>query len=84
MGGFTILVIALLVFAVVTVAFAVKAVPQGYEYTVERFGRYTTTLGPGLHIITPLLDRLGVKITTLPGIYRTCRPAFPSRINDMR
>lgn len=39
----------------------VKTVPQGFEYTVERFGRYTRTLRPGLHLIVPLIDRIGMR-----------------------
>ena len=36
-----------------------KVVPQGYQWTVERFGRYTNTLKPGLNIIIPVMDRIG-------------------------
>ncbi|MBI1954246.1 MAG: SPFH/Band 7/PHB domain protein [Proteobacteria bacterium] len=43
----------------------VRIVPQGYEYTVERFGRYITTLTPGLHIIIPLMDRVGMKVSMM-------------------
>ena len=43
----------------------VKQVPQGYEWTIERFGRYTKTLQPGLAIIVPFVDSLGVKLRTL-------------------
>ena len=39
----------------------VKTVPQGEEYTVERFGRYTKTLRPDLHLIVPLVDRIGMR-----------------------
>jgi regulator of protease activity HflC (stomatin/prohibitin superfamily) len=39
----------------------VKTVPQGYHWTVERFGKYTRTLSPGLAIITPFIDRVGHK-----------------------
>ena len=56
MGGF---VLALLVFAVLIVFMSVKSVPQGMEYTVERFGKYTNTLTPGLNIIMPIIDRIG-------------------------
>lgn len=40
----------------------VKIVPQGYNYTVENFGRYTRTLGPGLHILIPIVERLGSRM----------------------
>ncbi len=52
----------LLVFVVVLVFLSVKSVPQGMEYTVERFGRYTNTLTPGLNIIMPVIDRIGKKM----------------------
>ena len=41
---------------------AVKQVPQGQEWTVQRFGRYTKTLRPGLSIITPIMDQVGDKL----------------------
>tara|TARA_R100000365_G_C2748144_1_gene79006 strand:+ start:4877 stop:5794 length:918 start_codon:yes stop_codon:yes gene_type:complete len=44
---------------------AFKFVPQGYNYTVERFGRYTRTLGPGMSIITPFFDRVGRKMNMM-------------------
>jgi regulator of protease activity HflC (stomatin/prohibitin superfamily) len=59
MGGF---VLAFLVFAVLIVFMSVKSVPQGMEYTVERFGKYTATLTPGLNIIVPIIDRIGNKM----------------------
>lgn len=60
-GGFTLFVLALLVFALALVILGVKTVPQGQEWTVERFGRYTRTLSPGLHLIIPVIDRVGRK-----------------------
>ncbi len=65
LSGFSIFVIAVLVFAVVIVLMGVKAVPQGMEYTVERFGRYTRTLVPGLNVITPMIDRVGAKMNMM-------------------
>ncbi|MDP1664322.1 MAG: SPFH domain-containing protein [Methylobacter sp.] len=62
MGGF---VLALLVFAVLIVFMSVKSVPQGMEYTVERFGKYTNTLTPGLNIIVPIIDRIGKKMVMM-------------------
>jgi len=57
--------VALLVFVVLAVVIlrgAVIVVPQGYEWTVERFGRYTGTLKPGLHLIVPFFDQIGRRL----------------------
>ncbi|MEM9422954.1 MAG: SPFH domain-containing protein [Pseudomonadota bacterium] len=43
----------------------VKIVPQGYMFTVERFGRYTKTLKPGLHILMPFIDQIGKKMNMM-------------------
>jgi len=53
----------LLVFAVVLVITAVKIIPQGMEYTVERFGKYITTLKPGFHLVIPFIDIIGQRIS---------------------
>ncbi|MEW5756200.1 MAG: SPFH domain-containing protein [Pseudomonadota bacterium] len=65
MSGFSGFVVALLGLAVAIVFMGVKIVPQGMEYTVERFGRYTRTLSPGLHIIVPLIDAIGRKLNMM-------------------
>jgi regulator of protease activity HflC (stomatin/prohibitin superfamily) len=57
--------IAVLVFAVILVFTMVKSVPQGENWTVERFGRYTRTLDPGLRFLVPLMDRVGSKINMM-------------------
>ena len=51
----------LLVLAIVVIFSGVKSIPQGYNWTVERFGKYTRTLEPGLHLIVPFVDRIGRK-----------------------
>lgn len=61
-GAFVILVVIL---AVVMLFMAVKQIPQGYEWTVERFGRYTQTLPPGLSFIIPFIDRVGSRINMM-------------------
>jgi regulator of protease activity HflC (stomatin/prohibitin superfamily) len=65
MGGFGLFVTMLFVFAVLMVFMSVKSVPQGMEYTVERFGKYTNTLTPGLNIIMPVIDRIGRKLNMM-------------------
>jgi regulator of protease activity HflC (stomatin/prohibitin superfamily) len=57
--------VVIFVLAVVYVILAVKQVPQGREWTVERFGKYTRTLPPGLHFIMPVFDRIGAKMNMM-------------------
>ena len=54
-----IVLVLLAVAALVLITSAGKVVPQGFNYTVENFGRYTRTLGPGLHFIMPFYQRVG-------------------------
>ena len=58
-------VIALVVLAIVVIATGVKTVPQGSQYTVERFGRYRKTLSPGLNLIIPFIDTIGSKMNMM-------------------
>ena len=58
----SIFVIVLLLLVVLAIFMGVKQVPQGMEFTVERFGKYTKTLGPGLNLIVPFVDRIGAKV----------------------
>src|SRR6188768_918713 len=63
--GANIFVIVLVVLAVLTLFAGVKMVAQGYHWTVERFGRYTRTLQPGLNLIVPFFDRIGRKVNMM-------------------
>ncbi|MFA5626484.1 MAG: SPFH domain-containing protein [Thiohalomonadaceae bacterium] len=65
MEGFALFVVFLLGLAVVGIFLGVKSVPQGMEFTVERFGRYTRTLTPGLQFIMPVVDRIGQRINMM-------------------
>lgn len=65
MGGF---ILVFVVLAIVLVFMGVKSVTQGYEYTIERFGKYTQTLRPGLHFIIPIADRVGNKINMMESV----------------
>ncbi|WP_265452185.1 SPFH domain-containing protein [Aeromonas salmonicida] len=59
----SLIVLGIFVFLViVTLGAGIKIVPQGYNWTVERFGRYTRTLSPGLNLLIPYVDRVGHKI----------------------
>ncbi|KAA9000144.1 SPFH/Band 7/PHB domain protein [Affinibrenneria salicis] len=55
----------LIVVALILVWSCIKIVPQGYQWTVERFGRYTKTLMPGLNMLIPFMDRIGRKINVM-------------------
>jgi regulator of protease activity HflC (stomatin/prohibitin superfamily) len=68
LSGFGIFALAVLVLVVLTVFMAVKSVPQGREWTVERFGRYTHTLKPGLAFIVPFIDRVGARINMMESV----------------
>ncbi len=63
--GVNVFVIVLVVLAILTLFGAVKMVTQGYHWTVERFGRYTRTLSPGLNLLIPLFDRIGRKVNVM-------------------
>jgi regulator of protease activity HflC (stomatin/prohibitin superfamily) len=63
--GYSIFVIVLVLLAVLTLFAGVKTVSQGYNWTVERFGRYTRTLAPGLNLIVPYFDRIGRKMNMM-------------------
>ncbi|WP_448215648.1 SPFH domain-containing protein [Endozoicomonas sp. 2B-B] len=63
--GFEITAIALVVLIAVLISTGVRMIPQGFHYTVERFGKYTRTLPPGLHVIVPVVDRIGKKINMM-------------------
>jgi regulator of protease activity HflC (stomatin/prohibitin superfamily) len=64
-GGFDVFVVIVVVLAIITVFLAVKTVPQGYNWTVERFGRYTKTLSSGLNLIVPFVDRIGRRMNVM-------------------
>jgi regulator of protease activity HflC (stomatin/prohibitin superfamily) len=64
-GGFSVFAVILVVLAIAIIGSGVKSVPQGREYTVERFGRYTGTLRPGLNLIVPFIDRIGAKLNMM-------------------
>ncbi|MEL7174014.1 MAG: SPFH domain-containing protein, partial [Pseudomonadota bacterium] len=57
--------IAFVAFVVITIIRAVRTVPQGEEWTVERFGRYSRTLEPGLRFMVPLIDQVGRQINMM-------------------
>lgn len=63
--GFDIFVFVLVFLLVVILFFTLKQVPQGFNFTIERFGRYTRTLKPGLNILVPFIDRVGARMNMM-------------------
>ncbi len=55
----------LIVFAIILLFSVVKIVPQGREFTVERFGKYTRTLAPGISLLTPFVERIGRRMNMM-------------------
>ncbi|HKW55681.1 MAG TPA: SPFH domain-containing protein [Stellaceae bacterium] len=68
MSPLLVVLVALVLFALVVLWSGVKVVPQGSEWTVERFGKYVRTLEPGLQLITPFFDQIGRKINVQEGV----------------
>jgi regulator of protease activity HflC (stomatin/prohibitin superfamily) len=68
MSPLLIVFVALVFFALVVLWSGVKVVPQGSEWTVERFGKYVRTLEPGLQLITPFFDQIGRRINVQEGV----------------
>jgi regulator of protease activity HflC (stomatin/prohibitin superfamily) len=83
MDGFSTFVVVILALAIVTVAMGVKSVPQGYEWTIERFGRYRTTIRPGLNLIIPYIDRVGHKLNMMETVFDIQSQEVITRDNAM-
>ena len=57
--------IVLIVVVLLVLISSVVIVRQGYEYTVESFGRFTRTMEPGIHLMIPIVERIGAKVNRM-------------------
>ncbi len=81
--GNGIFVLAFLAVVVFFLLRSIRMVPQGYHYTVERFGRYITTLTPGLGLIMPFIDRIGHKLNMMERVLPVPSQEVITRDNAM-
>ena len=65
MTGFGIFAIVVALLVIVTLAAGVRTIPQGYVYTVERFGRYSRSLGAGLGLLVPYIEQVGRRVNIM-------------------
>ncbi len=79
-GIFVLVVVVVVVFYLLR---AIRMVPQGYNYTVERFGKYVRTLQPGLGLIIPFIDKIGAKQNVMEQVIQVPSQEVITRVEHL-
>ena len=83
LSGADIVTIALVLLIIVTIIAAVKIVPQGHAFTVERFGRYVRTMNPGLGLVVPFVETIGSRMNKMEQVLNVPTQEVITRDNAM-
>lgn len=82
-GAATIFIIVLVIFALIFIRLMVRTIPQGENWTVERFGRFHRTQKPGLRVMIPLIEKVGVRINMMETVLNVGSQEVITRDNAM-